>query len=70
MRRRAFTDAQYLWLWKKYLEGYTLCYLCDAVFTHPNSLRYHFERMGLKPHNKGELPPLNLNEFYALGDKK
>lgn len=66
-RRKAYTDAQYRWLWQKILEGYSYEQICKATYTHRNTLMYHLERIGLYVKHK-DLPPLDLTEFYALAD--
>ena len=68
-RRRFYTDAQYRWLWQKYLEGYTIPQLCDFAFTHRNTLDYHFRRLGLRVCVR-TLPPLDREEFDALADDR
>lgn len=65
-RPRSFTDAQYRWLWQKRLEGYSYKDMCAAVYSSTNGLKYNFVRLGLCKKRK-DLPPIDWEEFYALG---
>lgn len=64
-----YTDAQWLWLYDRHCEGYSIAELCRVFACHRETVRYHWKRLGLV-FGRNKRPTLNRKEFDALGRRK
>lgn len=63
-----YTPAQWQWIWERYCEGYSIKELSRFLYLHRETVRRRFQRMGLRPYNREDLPDLydRRGEFRAL----
>lgn len=63
------TEAQWRFLFDLWRRGYRLKELGDWVGASPNTIRYHFVRLGLRVDYTKEIPPLETyqDQYDALG---
>lgn len=63
-----YTPAQWQWIWERYCEGYTIKELSRFLYLHRETVRRRFQRMGLRPYSREDLPDLydRRGEFRAL----
>jgi hypothetical protein len=64
-----YTDAQLVWLYERYKEGYLYKELADFAGCSNSLLCSHWNRLKLT-RRFSECKPLNREEFDALGEKK
>ena len=67
IQKSMYTDEQWRWLHEKYVKGYSLRSLAQFAVCHPNSIQYHWDKLGL-PCTRDYLGDLDSKEFNALGE--
>ncbi|MDD5932251.1 MAG: hypothetical protein PUC45_07365 [Oscillospiraceae bacterium] len=67
-----YTKDQWEWIWDRFCEGYTLRELSGFLYLHHETIRRRFQRMGRRPLDRRELPPLSerREEFRALEEPR
>ena len=61
-----YNDAQWVWLFDRFTEGYTMKELAKFARCGTDNFVYHWHRLGLRL-EKSERYPLSRKEFDALG---
>ena len=62
MAKGVLTEAQWRWVGKRWLEGYTIGELAYFLGLHRETVRRNLIRLGLRPYGKDELTPLRERE--------
>ena len=60
-----YNDAQWSWLFDRFIEGYSMTELADFAGCGTANLVHHWRRLGFRSW-KSERKPLNRKEFNAL----
>ena len=66
MGNSMYTDAQWKWLHDRFKEGYFLKELKDFAGCSMGNMCHHWRRLKLGSY-QDDFPPLNRDEFNALG---
>ena len=61
-----YSEAQWRWIAERYREGYSQVRLARLLGLHRETLRRRFQRMGVLPEDRGDLPELDREEFDKL----
>lgn len=66
------TKQQWLWVWQRYCEGYTLKDLSLFLGVHPETIRRRFRKLGLQAEVRANLMQLDRRrgEFRALQEER
>lgn len=70
--RGRYTQQQWLWVWQRYCEGYTLGELSAFLGLHHETIRRRFQKMGLRAEAREDLTALQerRREFKALQEER
>ncbi|MBP3485555.1 MAG: hypothetical protein J6J81_01845 [Oscillospiraceae bacterium] len=70
--RQEYTKQQWLWVWERHCEGYTIKELAAFLGVHHETVRRRFQKMGLRAELREDLVELDerRREFRALQQER